>query len=82
MYVQKRIKTVFSYFYLELAIFFGFSSSNVVPVHLLSVAKRLSELKKLENDLKFANEYYSFVLFIMRQFLVIFTKSEKRLMRH
>ena len=66
--VQKTIKTVFSYTYLKLTIVFHFSFSNVVPVHLLSVAQRLSGLKKLKNDLKIAMEYYSVVLFIMRHF--------------
>ena len=50
--VQKTIKTVFSYSYLKLTIILAFSSFNVVPVHLLSVAKRLSGLKKLKNGCK------------------------------
>ena len=45
--VQKTIKTVFSYSYLKLTKLFGFLSSNVVPVDLSSVAKRLSGLRKL-----------------------------------
>ena len=63
--VEKTIKTVFSFSYLKLTIILGISSSNVVPVHLLFVGKRLSGSKKLENDIKFGKEYYSFVLFIM-----------------
>ena len=80
--VQKTIKAVFSYCYPNFTTIFGFSSCNVVPVYLLSLARRLSGLKKFKNDLKFANEYHSFVLLLMRNFLRIFTKIEKRLIRH
>ena len=80
--VQKTMKMVFSYSYLKFRTIFGFSSCNVVPVDLLHLARRFSGLKKLKTDPKFAAEYYSFVLFLMRIFLGIFTKSEKRLIMH
>ena len=69
--VEKTIETVFSYSSLKLQIVFGFSFSNVVPVHLISLARLLTGLKKYKKDLNFAIEYYSFVLFIMRHFLAI-----------
>ena len=73
----KDNKTVFSYFYPNFTAIFGYSSSNVVPFHLFSVARRLSGLKKLKNHLKFAMEYYSFVLFIMRVFYEVSLKVRK-----
>ena len=80
--VQKTMKTVFSHFYFNFTTILGISSCNVVPVDLLFLVGRLSRFKKLKIDLKFADEYFSFVLFLMRNFLGIFTKSEKRLIRH